>query len=155
MDTNSGPPTTTLCSMRVFNVTCWPVDPHPRFMRGGLYFSIPTPSQNLSSSPHTQKVKQAISLSHLSLSNTHTQVAFVYARQQMAAHYWADRVVIWHAPCHPLHPHPTLHPSPSCRRPALEQRGRCAFRRESPQRCVFVHAHARVCNTGLWPFGPI
>ena len=31
--------------------------------------------------------------------HTHTHSAFVYARQQMAAHYKADRAVIWQAPC--------------------------------------------------------
>lgn len=36
--------------------------------------------------------------------HTHTLFAFVYARQQMAAHYWADRAVIWQAPCYPSSP---------------------------------------------------
>lgn len=39
-------------------------------------------------------------------SHVHALFAFVYARQQMAAHYWADRVVIWQAPCYPSHPTP-------------------------------------------------
>lgn len=63
----------------------------------------------MSSSPErTLPRRQAHELS-LSPSHTHMRApfAFVHTRQQMAAHYWADRVVIWQAPPLPLPPHPS------------------------------------------------
>lgn len=150
----------TLCFSLVFNMTYWPVHAHSRFVRDGLYLFHPSATQL---PPRIRPVlfpahpkSKASYLAPISLSNTHTQVAFVYARQQMAAHYWADRVVIWHAPCHPLHPHPTLRPSPSWRHPTLEQQGGVLLGgrvRSAP--CVRTRAHARVCRFGLWPFCPM
>lgn len=52
-------------------------------------------------------------------SHAHALFAFVYARQQMAAHYWADRVVIWQAPCYP-----PLLPSPHRRHPVQHSKVR-------------------------------
>lgn len=67
----------TLCFMRVFNVTFWPVNTDPRFTRDGLSFFHPWATQHpfwirpvffLLTHP---KSKQ--SLSHLALSPTHTR----------------------------------------------------------------------------------
>lgn len=57
--------------------------------------------------------------------HTHTLFAFVYARQQMAAHYWADRAVIWQAPCYPSSPLSLSLSSPlsSLKTPSTTQQG--------------------------------
>lgn len=65
----------TLCFMRVFNVTFWPVNTDPRFTRDGLSFFHPWATQHpfesvlSSSSSHTRK---ASNLSPISLFLQHT-----------------------------------------------------------------------------------